>query len=306
MTKLSVIIPCYNSEKMIRTVVETSIEYIKKLGAYDYEFVLVNDCSDDRTFEEIRSLCKDYSFILGIDLAKNSGQHNALLAGLHYTSGDIIVSMDDDMQTHPSQLSKLIDRLNEGYDVVYGVYPQKKTSAYRKLGSNFNNFTVAKLIGKPLDLKVSSFWVIRRFVRDEAIRYPSNFTNLQGCFLKITKKLTNVEIEHFSRMAGSSGYTLKKLLRLWSSNLNYSMLPLRISFFLSLFFLLCGVATTAVLAIWKQHIETFLLLILIEIITALQFGVIGIVSEYIGRMFMVVMQEPQTTIREVINERTKT
>ena len=116
--KISVVIPCYYAEKSIAGVVEKTAEELDKYC--DYEFVLVNDGSDDGTYSEIRELAARFPFVIGVDLAKNCGQHNAILAGMKYASGDYILGMDDDFQTHPSQIRKLLDKLNAGYDIVYG------------------------------------------------------------------------------------------------------------------------------------------------------------------------------------------
>lgn len=300
--KLSIIIPCYNSSKMIRHVIEESIKYLDELDSFSYEFVLVNDCSADGTFDVIRELVSEYSFIKGIDLAHNAGQHNALLAGLRIASGDLYMGMDDDMQTHPSQIQFLINKLDEGYDIVYGTYDNKKASLFRKLGSNFNSYTVAKMIGKPKEMKISSFWVIRSFVRDVVIQYNSSFTNLQGNFLKASKRITNVHIEHFQREEGSSGYTLKKLLKLWASVLNYSMLPLRAA-------MACGVLLAIIACIHviialvfssRINVSTHVIIILMEFFSALIIFFIGVVGEYLGRMFMVLTNQKQSIIREII------
>lgn len=125
---VSIVIPCYNSEATIRKVVEMVMEEFQKMEGYDCEFVLVNDCSKDRTFHEIQKLGEDYPQVRGINLMRNFGQHNALMAAMNYTKGDYVLGMDDDMQTHPSQIHKLIEKMEEGYDLVYGCYPQKKNS----------------------------------------------------------------------------------------------------------------------------------------------------------------------------------
>lgn len=180
--KIAIIIPCYNSENTIHQVVDETTKYMMKMENTSFEFVLVNDCSKDNTFAVIRKIVEKYDNVTGIDLAKNAGQHNALLAGMRAAEADYYIGMDDDMQTHPSQIHILLEKLFEGYDIVYGTYENKKTSSFRKIGSLFNNFTVAKMLGKPKGMKISSFWVIKKFVRDHAISYNSKYTNLQGLF----------------------------------------------------------------------------------------------------------------------------
>ena len=148
--KYSFVIPCYNSSESIRHVVELTIEEMKKMNRLDFEFILVNDCSSSpKTIQVLRELAEMYSSVTALNLAKNAGQHNAIMAGLNYAQGDILIGMDDDMQTHPSQLTYLFEELEKGYDIVYGYYPEKKHSAFRNFGSWINYMSVRILIGKP-------------------------------------------------------------------------------------------------------------------------------------------------------------
>lgn len=305
--KLSIVIPCYNSEKMIRTVVAETVKYLMQLKHYEYEIVLVNDCSKDNTFEVIKQIVNNNDYIKGLDLAKNAGQHNAILAGLRVANGDYYIGMDDDMQTHPSQIWKLIERLEEGYDVVYGSYSHKETTGFRKLGSWFNNFTVAKLVGKPINMRISSFWIIRKFVRDEIISYSSSYTNLQGLFLRTTDRIARVEIEHFERLSGKSNYTIKKLVKLWSSVLNYSLIPVRIPFFLGCVGLFCCFVHLVLLFLFRK---SWKILLHFQIICTGTMGAmlllcLGITGEYLGRLFMSVMREPQSVVREYIESKNR-
>lgn len=304
--KISVIIPCYNSSKTIQEVVELTTEELEKDGRYDYEFILVNDYSKDQTFEKIRELARQYSFVKGINLAKNFGQHNALMAALNYAQGDIIVGMDDDMQTHPSQIFKLINKLEEGYDLVYGKYPEKKHSLFRNLGSKFNDFTVRKLIGKPKGLTACSFWVARKFVRDEIIQYDNYNAHLQGLFLRTTNNIVNVEIEHFKRKVGESNYTIGKLIRLWMGCLNFSILPLRISMFLGLIFSVTGFLAAIYVVIHKfmnpiVSIGWSSTMCAICFFSGIILLVLGIMGEYIGRILMCINHHPQFVVRETVN-----
>ena len=149
MKSYSVIIPCYKSSKTIKTVVTSTVDEFANLGIRDYEFVLVNDCSPDdgATREAIFELAQQYSFVKAVDLGKNTGQHNALIAALNFASGDFIISMDDDMQCRPSEIIKLINKINEGYDVVYGYYEKIEESLFRRFGSLVHYWTVRYLMG---------------------------------------------------------------------------------------------------------------------------------------------------------------
>ena len=138
--KYSIIIPCYRSSQTIRKVVEMTMQELERLNKKDYEFVLVDDCSPDGgdTMAALLSLVRDYSCVKVVELAKNAGQHNAVMAGLNHAGGDAFLAMDDDMQTHPSQLQYLLEEFDKGYDIVYGYYPQKKHSRFRNFGSYVN------------------------------------------------------------------------------------------------------------------------------------------------------------------------
>lgn len=301
MTKISIVIPCYYAEKNITDVVEETIRELDKLYKYSYEFVLVNDGSNDLTFEKITSLSNKYPFVTGIDLAKNCGQHNAIIAGMTLTSGDYILGMDDDFQTHPSQIYKLIAKLEEGYDVVYGKFSQRHHSALRNIESKISELSVRVLIDNPKDLKACPMYIIRRFVKDEIIKSSSSYTNLRGLFLRTTSRITNVEIEHFNRKSGESGYTLKKLLRLWSAYLNYTLKPVRfirkfglVLFFTGLIYLLLSlIFKIPDVNILSSEIITFSGVIIF---------ILGLLGEYIMRLFMVSTKEPQYVIRNIVGK----
>ena len=231
----SIVIPCYNSSRTIRKVVEMTAAEMDKLGRAPYEFVLVDDFSPDGgdTLHELLDLAGEYPFVKVVELARNAGQHNAIMAGLNNASGDAIIAMDDDLQTHPSQLHILLEEFDKGSDIVYGYYPEKKHSLFRNFGSYVNYLSVRILIGKPKDMKTSSFWIIKKFVRDYVIQYKSPYTHLQGLFLRTTRKITSVPIKHFEREYGKSNYTLKKLLHLWSNIMGYSVAEMAFSFSIS-------------------------------------------------------------------------
>ena len=302
------IIPCYNSEKTIFEVVKLLKNYFEENKFGELEIILVNDHSKDQTVDVINSIVQSHTNVIGIDLAKNTGQHNALLAGMSKASGDYIISLDDDLQTHPSQIGKLIMKVNEGYDVVYGSYEKMKQSTFRNFGRVFNDFTVRKLIGKPKGLEASSFWIAKKFVKDEIIKGKSSFTNLQGLFLRTTKNITNVEIEHFSRKYGSSNYTLKKLIRLWASCLNYSYFPIRLTLIIGPLLLLisCILYFILFLLFLKKTNLDFSFYILINtmfFLASIILAFLGIIGEYIGRMFMVITDEPQFVVKKIIKSK---
>lgn len=232
---ISVVIPCYYSEKTIRKVVELVMAEFEKMMVMN-----VNLCSSMTVrritrLRRTRSLAHSYPNVCGVNLMRNFGQHNALMAALHYAKGDYVLGMDDDLQTHPSQMFKLIHKIEEGYDLVYGVYPQKKNSWMKNLTSKINEVTSRVMLNRPREIVSSNFWIITRAVQKEVIKYDSFNPYIDGVFYRVTHRIGNVPVEHFKREVGTSGYTLKKLINLWLRYWNFSVIPLRISFFLGLF-----------------------------------------------------------------------
>lgn len=302
----SVIIPCYRSSKTIRSVVEDTIQEFKKMGLNDLEFVLVDDCSPDdgATVNELRALVRKYSDITVIELASNAGQHNAQMAGLNYAKGDIIISMDDDGQTNPNQLPYLVDELEKGYDVVYAYYPRKKHSKRRNLGTLFNQWSLQILTGQPKDLKVSSFWVIRKFVRDYAIQYRSPYTRMSGVFLRVTHNVSCIPVEHYQRRLGSSGYTLKKLVRLWMNIFAFSIAPLRLAAVLGNVTAVAGFIGIILVIIRKLLYPSVSagwpsILVSILFFSGLVLMLMGLIGEYIGRIYLETIDTPQYVVRQI-------
>lgn len=308
MSCYSVVIPCYCSAKTIEKVVRLTEEEFQKLGIDQYEFVLVNDCSPDQgaTISVLYNMAERMPYVRVVNLGKNVGQHNATMAGLKYASGDFIISMDDDMQTHPSQIALLKAKMEEGYDIVYGYYPQKKESLFRRMGSALNHWTVHVLIKKPTWLKTSSYWMIRRYVRDYAIQYSHPSVHLQGVFLRITDNVTCIPIQHFEREYGTSNYTLKKLIRLYSNIVGYSIAPMQIMTTLGYILALAGFAVDITVLI-RKLLEPNITAGWASMFGAVCFfsGVIlisiGVVGSYVGRLFTGQTKSPQYVVRDVTN-----
>ena len=304
----SIVIPCYNSSHTIRSVLEETSQEMTSLGRVPFEFILAEDCSPDggATLAELKSLADDYPYVKVVELAKNSGQHNASMAALNYASGDIIISMDDDGQTHCSQLSKLFNKLDEGYDLVFGYYEDKKHSGFRNFGSWVNYETVRLLIGKPRDMKTSSFWVIRKYVRDYIVQYKSQYTHLQGLFLRTvaTNKIASVPVEHFERAYGNSNYTMKKLVGLWSNIMGFSTVPLKIAQRVGAFMSALGIIGAIYIFIRKLLYPATAMgwssmMVALFFFSGMIIFFLGIIGEYIGRMFQNLSSAPQFVVREV-------
>lgn len=303
---VSVVIPCYNSQESIKQTVELTIAEFKKLPQYTFEFVLVNDYSRDNTYDSICELAARYPFVRGISLGKNFGQHNALMAALNYAEGDLIVGMDDDLQTHPSQMYKLLDKIQEGYDLVYGNYAKRKNSFLKNLSSQFNKVTSRILLGRPKDIVSSNYWVITRRVRDEVIKYTNYNPYIDAIFYRVTSNIADVTIEHHRREQGTSNYTFRKLVKLWLAYWNFSVIPLRISSVLGIIFSGAGFIM-AIVTFIRQLIAPSSAIGWASIMCAMMlfFGfvllVLGIIGEYLGKIMLCINNTPQYIIRETVN-----
>ena len=303
---VSVVIPCYNSEKSIREVVELTMEEFRTIPGYEVEFVLVNDNSRDGTFREITALAEQYPNVRGISLMRNFGQHNALMCAMNYTHGDLILGMDDDMQTHPSQIRKILEKQTEGYDLVYGVYEKSANSAGKNLTSWFNKVSSRALLGRPKDIRSSNFWLITDKVRREVIKYRNYNPYVDGLFFRTTHNVGNVTIQHHKREYGSSNYTLKKMMKLWMAYWNYSVLPLRIASVLGAFTSLIGFIAAVWTVIhrlidptitvgWSSTVSIMLIFFGFILL------VLGIIGEYIGEIVLSINSTPQFVIRDMVN-----
>ncbi len=306
---VSIVIPCYRSAEMIGGVVADINREMEKLqGKYRWEIILVNDCSPDNTFDVIRELCREYTNICGINLARNFGQHAALMAGFHQVKGDILVCMDDDGQTPAFAIKDLLQGLEEGSDVVYAKYEHKHHNAFRNFGSRVNDLMLKFMLGKPADLYVSSFFAARRFIVDEMLRYQNAYPYVIGLVLRATRNIKNVTVEHQDRKAGESGYTLSKLLGLWFNGFTaFSEKPLRVATMIG-----TGCAFLGFLyglyTIIKKLVNPMVPIGFSSLMSALMFIggmlmlMVGLVGEYIGRMYICMNNAPQYVVREIVGE----
>ena len=303
--KVSVVIPCYYSQNMISKVV--NLTRAELIGAgLDYEFILVNDGSNDNTFQEISKLCDEDLKIIGIDLMQNFGQHNAIMAGLHQVSGDIIMLMDDDMQTHPSQCMSLINALDDEVDVVFASYNTHKEPLHRRLGSRFALWSARALGSCPHDIEDSSFLVMRRCIGDALCSYTNKSVYIQGLIFRTTKRIVNVKVEHFEREQGESGYSLRTLVRLWSTIFNFSVTPLRVVSFLGFTFAAVGIIWAIILAVQRildpaMQMGWASIMVTILISSAAILLAMGILGEYISRIFEASNKNPQYLVRQKKN-----
>ena len=305
---ISVCIPCYKSILTLERVVDDIKNEFDKHEEYEYQIILVNDGSPDNTFDVIKKICAEDKNIVGVNLSKNSGQASARLAALQYVRGEIVVYMDDDGQ-HPAYgIFKLADKLREGYDVVYARFSGRKHSGFKKVTSKLKK-KLAEFMGtKPKGIDTSPFAAWSLTAVNAVKQYKSPFPSTGSYLRCITSKFANVDVEHRKRIAGKSGYNIKKLFGLWMTGLtNFSIAPLRIASF-------CGVACAAIgfmggiYVVIKKILNPDMAAGYASTITIVLFvgGMImmmlGLIGEYIGRMYMILSNKPQYFISEAVND----
>lgn len=305
METISVIIPCYNSEHSITQVVDGVRDALK--GQFNYQIILSNDYSNDGVWWRIQELCAEDKGIVGLSLARNFGQQAARMAAIPYVTGEYVVFMDDDGQHPAESLLQLVEKLQEGYDIVYAEFQEKKESRFRIWGSNVNKKMSEYLVGKPKGINASSFFVVRRFVVDALKEYKSPFPYLLGYFMSITRNVTCVKVEHRERMYGKSGYSLSKLLRLWMNGFtSFSVVPLRIADVLGIAFTVIGFLAGMIIGVKKilnpQIPAGYTSIIVVLLIcSGMIMLMLGLIGEYVGRMFLVVNRLPQYVVRDAVN-----
>ncbi len=307
MKKVSFVIPCYRSERTLSRVVAEIDGKMKRLARYEYDIFLVNDCSPDDTLKVIRELCENRREIKGISFSRNFGQHAALMAGLRHSDGDYVVCLDDDGQTPADEVDKLLDKLEEGYDAVYARYEHKQHSLFRNMGSKVNELMTRVMLEKPAKLYISSYFGVKRFVVEDMIRYENSYPYVIGLVLRTTKNIANVTVTHREREEGTSGYTVRKLLNLWFNGFTaFSVKPLRIATGL-------GVVSAGLgflygfYTVVKRLINPAVPIGFSALMSAIVFfgGMImvmlGMIGEYIGRIYISMNNSPQYVVRERIN-----
>lgn len=301
MRLISFVIPCYRSYNTISDVVN---EIVNTMSLHDdeYEVLLVNDCSPDNTVKMLRTISENNEHVAVIDMAKNFGQHAALMAGFRHAKGDIVVCLDDDGQTPPSEVYNLIDKLDD-YDVCYASYSEKKHSAFRNFGSKVNAKMLEIMLDKPKTLYASSYFAMKRYVVEEIIKYTNPYPYIDGLVLRSTTSITSAPVKHLERASGESGYSFAKLLSLWINGLTaFSVKPLRIA---SLMGIVCAILG-GFFSIWAVYnklsdptapIGWTTLIIVILIIGGMILFVLGLLGEYVGRIYISMNNSPQYVIK---------
>ena len=302
---LSFVIPLYRSAETIAAVVH-DIEALTIEGGH--EIVLVNDGSEDRTGDVCRELvAKGRVPITYIEHARNYGEHNAVLTGWRHARGAHIVNLDDDGQNPPAEAARLwSEATRTGLDVVFGHYKEKQHSAWRNWGSRFTNRMTDWALDKPPGFYLSSFRCVSRFVADQVVHYAGPYPYIDGLILQVTQRIGSIDVRHDPRRAGTSTYTLRRLIRLWlSAWINFSVLPLRVATVLGFVLAMAGVVALAIVFVWwlwdfGPERGFGLIMAALLVFSGTQLLLLGLIGEYIGRMFLTVSQRPQAVVRDVV------
>lgn len=307
--KLSFIIPCYGSENTIRQVIEEIEETVKqKEEQYDYEIITVNDCSPDNVLQVLKEIATENKKVKVINLAKNRNRPGALLAGMSKTTGDYIVLMDDDGQCPMDQLWNLLKPVEEGHDVSIAKYPSYKQNKFKSFGTYVNRKMTEVIIDKPKDLNFTNFSILKRYVVEEIKKYKNPYPYMTGLLLRTTSDIVNVEMEERNRISGTTNFTLKKMFDLWINGFTaFSIKPLRIATLVGMIVSIIGFLYGVYIIIHKLAVHTEVLpgysslMAAILLIGGIIMLMLGIIGEYLGRIYISINNSPQYVIKEMMN-----
>lgn len=310
MITLSIVIPVYNSERTIGHLCTTLIDLYA--GDYELDIILVNDGSRDSSDTVCRRLHKAHpGMVTYVKLTKNFGEHNAVIAGLRYVRGEYCVIMDDDFQNPPGEVSKLVEEIEKGYDIVYAQYGKKRDSWFRNMGSKLNDRMATLVLRKPSGLYLSSFKVINRLLIREIAKNTSPEPYLDAIILRITDNIGRVDVEHAERLVSKSGYTIKKLFSLWGSMIiSFSLVPLRLIGLIGLIIALYGIVYGTIkfyddVGVHRRLSDYESLMFANMVFRGFVLMAISIVGEYIGRVFQSMSSDPQYVVRERLSSSAK-
>ena len=299
MTLLSIIVPVYNSEENLAQLQKKIQQNIQ----FEHEVIFINDESKDNSWQVIKDIADNKKNIFGINLFKNVGQDNAIMAGLSFAKGEFIIIMDDDLQHDPSYIIDLYNKCKEGYDVVYGNFFKKKQKLWKNFGSWLNGKFASFFIKKPNNIYISPFKIIKKSIVDQMLKYKSPFIYVDGIILSLTSNVTQITIKHYNRTKGISNYSIRNSFTVFINHLTgYSIIPLRLVTIIGLFFSILAIILSIYWIInYFNNVEpegwTSIMLVLLFIGGIIMFS-LGIIGEYIGRLYLLSSNKPQYVIKE--------
>lgn len=303
--ELSIVVPVYRSATCLPELARRVRDAVSRRFE-SYELILVNDDSPDDSWDVIVRLTREHDFVVGVNLRRNAGQDNAIMAGLGVAYGDVIVIMDDDLQHDPDDIPLLYEEIQKGHDVVYARFEHKEQAIWKNLGSWFNDWVATVTIGKPRDVYMSPFKALRREVVEEVVRYEGPYPYVDGLIFSVTSKFAQIPATHHRRFAGTSNFNLVKSVAVWLKvATGFSVIPLRFAM------LIGAVMSLASLVLGLYYVvETVMfghepagypsVIVSVLFIGGVQLIGLGAVGEYVGRIFITQNRRPQFTVKEVL------
>jgi glycosyltransferase involved in cell wall biosynthesis len=305
---ISVVIPVYNSQKTLKPLC-AQLESVLTATAFPYEIILVNDGSWDGSWEVIKELAEQRPNVIGIDLTRNYGQHNALLCGIRAAQHEVVVTMDDDLQHRPSEVPLLLNKLAEGHDVVYGIPKQEQHGLWRDSSSIVTKLALRYIMGAATARQIGSFRVFRTYLRDAFAGYRSPFISMDVLLSWATTRFAAVPIRHEPRQIGKSNYTLRKLIvHAVNMTTGFSTLPLCFASLIGFLLTILGLLVFAVVCgpclIRDGSVQGFAFLAsIMAIFSGIQLLALGIIGEYLACMHRHTMGRPAYTVRASLSPR---
>ena len=309
MIQVSVVIPVFQSENIIPVLASRLIDVLIYVcgNEKNCEIIFVSDNSPDQSWAEIQKVCATNKCVKGIRLRVNAGQHNAIMAGLRAARGEIVVTMDDDLQHSPDDLPALVNKIRDGSDVVFAKFQERKHPRWKIFGSRLNDIAASLLLSKPSGLYLSPFRAIRGSITREVIKYSGPFPYIDGLILRITDNIESIDVDHHERYCGEGGYGFRKSMSLWMKMATgFSIYPLRLTAFIGLCVALMGFLLAFVLILQKFTFDSMpdgwsSLIVTMLIIGGVQLMALGVIGEYLGRTLLTLNMRPQYVISDEIN-----
>lgn len=303
--KLSVVIPVYKGAPCL-TLLNERLEAVLRNCTEAFEVIFVNDGSPDNSWDVIRQLAEKCPWVRGINLMRNFGQHNALLAGIHVAQYELIVTMDDDLQHPPEEIPKLLEELGEKYDVVYGVPETQSHSLFRSLTSRVAKGLMAMALDMPVVARSGAFRAFRTQIRQAFLDYRSQFVSIDVLLGWGTTRFGFVTVRHDARHAGTSNYTVRKLVRhMFNMVMGFGTFPLRLASILGFVFTFFGLSVLAYVVIrylvQGSPVQGFpFLASIIATFSGAQLFALGIFGEYLARIYFRLLGRPPSVTRETV------